>query len=351
VSHRSMADTPRLLVVDDDPAMLRLVEHLLAGPGLGPISFARSGREALEALDGIDIVLLDNLLPDARGLDILDLLRARPNPPAVVFITAHGNEALAATALRRGADDYLPKDSTFAELLPQIIERVRRNRELRKTLVAAERDFVRAERLAAIGEMAVTLNHGINNPLMAAFADVDLLLAEPAWPADHRQTLEGLKEALERIRDIMRQIGDLRAVRTKTYVAGIRMVDLQGGEPAAPVMHRGIALVLVPEHDLARVIALLLRHAGFGVEQCETVADLQRSVERLGVSLVVLAGGTDVAGVHSFGGFLPPASRAYRVVALVAGDGTAARAAGADRVIQLPFDPGTFTADMVNLTG
>ena len=141
-----------------------------------------TGREALESLDGIDIVLLDHQLPDANGLDILEVIRARPNPPAVVLITAHGNESLAAGALRLGADDYLAKDQSLLEMLPEILERVRRSRELRKALVAAERDLVRAERLAAIGEMTVALHHGINNPLMSASTDVELLLADPDLP-------------------------------------------------------------------------------------------------------------------------------------------------------------------------
>jgi len=64
---------------------------------------------------------------------------------------------------------------------------------------------------------------------------------------------------------------------------------------------------------------------------------------------VLVLGGTDAAGAHPLGGFDPPDDRAYRLVALVAGEATAARAAGADRVIELPFDPGSFTADMVAL--
>ena len=68
------------------------------------------------------------------------------------------------------------------------------------------------------------------------------------------------------------------------------------------------------------------------------------------MALVLVVGGTDAAGAHPLAGFDPPVDRIFRVVALVAGDGAAARAAGADRVVRLPFDPGTFTTDMVELT-
>jgi len=342
-------DHPRVLLVDDDPSLGRLVQHLLSVQGFGPTTHVTTGREALQALEQIDIVLLDHNLPDASGLEILDAIRSRPNPPAVVMITGHGNESLAATALRRGADDYLAKDSSLAELLPQILERVRRSRELRKALGAAERDLVRAERMGAVGEMTVTLHHEINNPLMAAFADVELL-ADPDLPEpQRREALDGLRQALRRIRDIVRQIGDLRALRTKTYVTGVQMLDLEQDQSVSRPPQRGAALVQVPEEDLARVVALLLRHAGFSVERLASAEDLQGASGRLGVSLVLVVGGSGAAGVHPLGGFTPDADRSYRLVALVAGDGKAARTAGADVVIQLPFDPGSFTADMVAL--
>jgi DNA-binding response OmpR family regulator len=345
-----LPEAPRLLVVDDDPTIARLVLHLVRSRGFGSAMHVTTGREALESLEGVDIVLLDHQLPDASGLDILEAIRARVNPPAVIVVTAHGNESLAASALRLGADDYLAKDQSLLEMLPQVLERVRRNRELRKALGAAERDLVRAERLAAIGEMTVTLHHEINNPLMSASADVELLLGEPGMPEPLRQrTLTEVRTALHRIRDIVRQIGALRAARTKTYLPGVQMLDLHDEGPAAPAAHRGTALVQVPEEDLARIVVLLLRHAGFAVERCTPETGLRQAASRLGVSLVLVLGVSDAAGTHPLGGFDPPAERSYRVVALVAGDGAAARAAGADRVIELPFDPGSFTADMVDL--
>jgi DNA-binding response OmpR family regulator len=345
-----MSGAPRVLVVDDDADMARLVLHLVRARGFGEGRHVTTGRDALEALEGVDIVLLDHQLPDANGLDLLEVIRARPNPPAVVLITAHGNESLAAGALRLGADDYLAKDQSLLDMLPEILERVRRSRELRKALVAAERDLVRAERMAAIGEMTVALHHGINNPLMSAAADVELLLADTALPEDQRrQALEGIRTSLHRIRDIVKQIGDLRDIRTKTYMPGIQMVDLDDVGSASPAPHRGTALVQVGEEDMARIVVLLLRHAGFAVERCATTEELRERAGRLGVALVLLVGGTGAAGAHPLGGFDPPAARGYRVVALVAGEGEAARSAGADRVIGLPFDPGSFTADIVDL--
>ena len=331
--------------------MVRLVRKILADNGVTAIAHAVSGREALESLDGVDIVLLDHQLPDSTGLEVLEAIRARSNPPAVILVTAHGNESLAASALRQGADDYLAKDVSLNQLLPQVLERVRRTRELRKALLAAEQDLLRAERLAAIGEMTVTLHHEINNPLMAAFTHVDLLLADPAMDAEVRtETLAALRDALHRIRDIVRRIGSLRDVRTKSYATGAQMVDLvEGGPPAGP--DRGQALALVSDEHLARVVMLLLKHAGFEVARPVDAARLEHLAAAGSPRLVVVQGGTDAAGAHPLAGFVPPPDRSYRVVALVSGAGTAALASGADRVVQLPFDPASFTADVLELTG
>ena len=349
-----MADTTsaRILLVDDDPDIARLVQQVLAMHGLGPATQVTTGRDALASLAGIDIVLLDHQLPDTSGLDVLEAIRGRPGPPAVILITAHGNESLAASALRRGADDYLAKDAALADLLPQIIERVRRTRELRKALAAAEQDLVRAERLAAIGEMTVTLHHEINNPLMAAFADVELLLLEENGPADQRrQGLENIKQALRRIRDIVQRIGELREVRSKDYLQGMRMLDLGRGGTPARVVDRGTALLHLPDEGNARVVSLLLRDAGFQVQQVGSVGELGRAANKIGVSLVVLAGGSGGPGAPPLAGFTPAPDREYRVVALVDGSGRAALAAGADQVVQLPFDPQTFTEEVTSALG
>jgi DNA-binding response OmpR family regulator len=343
------SSSPRILLVDDDADMAALIQHVLTANGISRAAQVTTGREALLALDEIDIVLLDHQLPDTRGLDVLAAIKARPSPPAVILITAHGSEAFAASALRLGADDYLAKDAALAELLPQILERTRRNRELGKALAAAEQELMRAERLAAIGEMTVTLHHEINNPLMAAFADVDLLLADLDGNLEQRrQGLESIRHALRRIRDILQQIGELREARSKDYLTGMRMLDLsRSREPATPIQ-RGEAVLYLADEDLARVTSLLLREAGFQVRRVASLEEMQSAASRLGVTLVVVAGSGSAPGTHPLGGFLPRAGREYLLVALVRGKGEAARAAGADHVVPLPFDPGTFTAEILH---
>lgn len=335
---------PRVLIVDDDPTMAAMLRQILTAEGYQSPEWADTGRAALALDSSADIVLLDHQLPDTTGVDLLETLRHRPGHPSVIMVTGHGDEMLASLALRRGADDYLIKDASLPRLLPQVLERVRRIRALREALAAAERDLVHAERLAAIGEMTVTLHHELNNPLMAAGAALDLLAreAESLKPAQ-RESLETLRNALDRIAAALRKAGDLQTARPVEYIEGIRMIALHESPQAGQVEPRGEAVLWIPDRDLRRVISLLLRHGGFVVRETAGPEELTRAAGRLGTTLVVVA---PPAGGGL--GLTPPADRPWRLVVLNdAEDATALREVGADVVMNLPIDPGSFTEDLL----
>ena len=336
----------RVVVVDDDPAMVALVRKLLQASGYQRITICVSAAEALVQAADADLILLDHQLPDGTGIDLLPRLIGRPNPPSVVMVTGEGNETLAAAALRAGADDYLVKDARLRELLPQIVERVRRHRALEEAQTAVEQELVRAERLAAIGEMTVTLHHEINNPLMSASAEVELLLTDRRIDGDNRASLISVRESLVRIRDIIKKAGDLRQASSEDYLAGLRMINLGGGT-AASINHRGRALLWIADESTARLAALILRHGGFTVERAGSARELTSGAGRLGVNLVVVSAPGTTDRNQAFAGFEPDPHRLYALVALIAGDTTAARAAGADRVLALPFDPATLSEELL----
>src|SRR5512147_1312485 len=108
----------RILVVDDDPAMVRLAAASLMAHGFTDLEHVATGRDALLAAARADVLLLDQNLPDLAGREVLLALRAWPDPPSVVMVTAHGSETFAAEALRAGADDYLVKDASLVAMLP-----------------------------------------------------------------------------------------------------------------------------------------------------------------------------------------------------------------------------------------
>ena len=337
----------RILVVDDDPAYARLVAAVVLDAGYGTAALAVTGAAALASAGDADLILLDHKLPDTTGLGLLPALRAIPGQPAIILVTAHGDEALAARALRAGADDYLIKDGSLTRLLPEVIERVRRHRALAEALGAAERDLVHAERLAAIGQLNVTLRHTINNPLMAAFAETEMLLQDPGLNDEQRGALGSVKGALQRISEILERVGSLGHAQTTEYLEGVPMIDLSRRTRPMPA-HAGVAVLWLPDEDLARVVASLLRHAGFAVERVPDAAALSARAIDPGVTVVVMMG-NDGPGVDPLSGFRPHREHSYTMVALVPHDGAAARAAGADHVVTLPFDPGTFASELLDV--
>jgi adenylate cyclase len=113
---------PRILVVDDTPANVRLLEAVLRPRGYEVLR-AGSGPEALEAVarDRPDLVLLDIVMPGIDGYEVCRQLRATPASAVlpVVMITASGNEEKL-RALEAGADDFIAKPFDQAELLARV---------------------------------------------------------------------------------------------------------------------------------------------------------------------------------------------------------------------------------------
>ena len=334
----------RILIVDDDPAIIKLLTAVLTADGFPTPTAVGAGGDALAASDGVDVVLLDHNLPDMQGTEVLEHLNRQAHPPSVVLITAHGDESVAATALRHGAEDYLVKDASLVKLVPQVVERVRRTRALRESLAAAEHNLMLIERRTAVGEMSVTLRHEINNPLMSAMAEVELLL-DDVGHGEQREALLNVQRSLGRIRDTVNRTSELRTAETKEYLEGVRMVDLDAATGAEP--HLGPALVCVADESLCRVVSLLLDRAGYTVIKCESVADLERQAGSLGIKLIILSSG--MPGGDPFHG-LDSGQRDYTLVGLVSDDGASAIASGADHVIRLPFDPATFEEEIAAVT-
>ena len=231
----------RVLVVEDDPAQARLVQLLIAQAGLACAGVAGTAAAAVRLAPEADVILMDYRLEGgATGLDALREIRAAALPAAVVMMTGHGSERVAAEAMHLGASDYIIKDEGFTQLLPEVLARVVWVREIERQLAAARQNLIQAERRAAIGEIVVALSHEINNPLMALSAQLDLMgLDEPALPAASRASLAQARTQLARIADLLKRLTDLDRAQPTTYVGDIRMTDLAGtpaeggGGPAA----------------------------------------------------------------------------------------------------------------------
>ena len=119
----------RLLIVEDDEHMAYLLGYLAEKErfAVERIADGRKARERIDAGPAVDLVLLDVMLPYTDGFELLAQLRANPvwKGVPVIILTSRTREHDAVRALSLGADDYLTKPFSPAELIARIRRRLR----------------------------------------------------------------------------------------------------------------------------------------------------------------------------------------------------------------------------------
>jgi sigma-B regulation protein RsbU (phosphoserine phosphatase) len=143
----------KILIVDDEADVELLIRQRFRreiGAGAFEFLFARHGREALAAVSAdpaIEVVLTDINMPVMDGLTLLSRLHERPNPPAVVIVSAYGDIPNIRAAMNGGAFDFLTKPLDFHDFeitVQKTLAQIRRLRAAaadRERLVALERDL------------------------------------------------------------------------------------------------------------------------------------------------------------------------------------------------------------------
>ncbi|MAE93698.1 MAG: DNA-binding response regulator [Deltaproteobacteria bacterium] len=121
-------DSPRVLVVEDEPAIQRGLCDVLAYHGYQPTG-SDTGEDGLrEGLTGqYDLVLLDVMLPGKSGFDVCEELRAEAPRLPILMLTARGAEEDVVRGFRCGSDDYVTKPFSIAELLARVEALLRRS--------------------------------------------------------------------------------------------------------------------------------------------------------------------------------------------------------------------------------
>jgi len=120
-----MAQT--ILVVDDDPKLVRIVEINLTQEGYR-VRTAGDGEEALAAVaeERPDLVVLDVMMPRMSGLDMCKQLKAKHPSIPIIILTARGQEVDKVVGLELGAEDYVTKPFSIRELLARVKAVLRR---------------------------------------------------------------------------------------------------------------------------------------------------------------------------------------------------------------------------------
>ena len=211
-----MADLKtRILVVDDDQRLRDLLVRYLGGEGheVKAVPDAAAMDKQL-ARERYDLVVLDLMLPGEDGLAICRRLRAQDTAPAIIMLTAKGDDVDRIVGLEMGADDYLPKPFNPRELLARINAVLRRKAPAGPAGAPAEGTFT-------FGPFALNLSTrslsraGKNVPLTTGeFSVLKVLVQHPRQPLSRDKLMELARgreyEVFDRSIDV--QISRLRKI-------------------------------------------------------------------------------------------------------------------------------------------
>jgi DNA-binding response OmpR family regulator len=207
----------RVLYIDDDPGLGRLMQRTLAAKGL-LIEHATTGDEGLSRLQagGVDIIALDHNLGRESGLDLLRQIRSLPEAPPVIYVTGSDDAHVAVAALKAGAVDYVWKDvqGHYRDLLVESIAAALTQERLKREKEKAEREVREAKERAEL--LLREVNHRVANSLA--------LVSSLANLQGNAMSDEGAKLALQ---EMQARIVAIAGVHRRLYTsADVRVVDM-----------------------------------------------------------------------------------------------------------------------------
>jgi DNA-binding response OmpR family regulator len=181
---------PNILIVEDDPAVRDVLKIALEREGM-LVEAVGNGETALKrfrSLDALDLVVLDIMLPDIDGITLCQEFRRSSDVP-IIMLTAREGERNVVLGLEVGADDYVIKPASPAE----VVSRVRAN--LRRRRIDAQAANLKYE----FGDLVVDLSrrqvwvHGERVDLTATeFEILRFLAAHPGWVYSRQQIMQQL---------------------------------------------------------------------------------------------------------------------------------------------------------------
>jgi signal transduction histidine kinase len=218
----------KVLLIEDNPGDARLIREMLSEAKAARFDLDRTDSlsSALERLaaGGIDVVLLDLLLPDSEGLDTFTRVCSHASHMPIIVITGTDDEDLALQAVKDGAQDYLVKGHINSNVLGRAIiyaiERKRAEEALRESAsnltkyaeeLEKKSEEVRAmsgqlwqtAKLATMGELAASIAHELNNPLQTVSLRVESLMAHVSPDDPTRSALEIIEKEVERMGNLV----------------------------------------------------------------------------------------------------------------------------------------------------
>lgn len=235
----------RILVVDDDEGLLILMAEALRAEG-HDVATAGSGQTALQwlATQTPDLMLLDLKLRDIDGPALLEKLQRTETEIPFLVVTGQGDERAAVEVMKRGALDYVMKDTALLDLLPTIVRRTLAALAREHELAAAQAEARRLEHevLAASERERHSIGADLHDGLGQLLTAVELMCA--ALKADTAQTQPEVAARLDQMGAILRDA----VVQTRFLARGL--VPLGGGPDA---LQTGLAELASRTNSLRKV--------------------------------------------------------------------------------------------------
>lgn len=216
---------PRLLYIDDEPGLSRLVQQAFEQGGciVETVASGAAGIARLSRNPPIDVVTLDHHMSGQDGLDILAEIAALPDPPPVVYVTGVSEGRVAIAALKAGAAAYVIKETgpEFLLLLRAAIDAAiegRREKQLREKAEAELRES--RDRFEALANEREVLIHEVNHRVSNSLQLISSLLQVQSAAQANMQSAQILLDAYKRVAAVAR-------VHKRLYSsADVRYVDL-----------------------------------------------------------------------------------------------------------------------------
>jgi FixJ family two-component response regulator len=244
----------RIAVVDDNEDIVALLGEVLERAGYSPDLFS-SSREALLAATSkeYDLVICDLEMPEVAGIDLLSEVKSAFPLTQFMMITGYASVKSAVEAMHKGAISYLTKPLTSTQIVAHIEKALERRflalenarliyeltaanqalenkvaelRHLNDLLTKTQRGLVRAERLAAIGEVVVSINHTVNNSLAGIQAAARFLRNSDGVDGEALETVTRIDDECREIEAVLERLRSLREPAAVEYVDGIRMIGV-----------------------------------------------------------------------------------------------------------------------------
>lgn len=225
----------RILVIDDEEGIRKGCARVLQplGYAIDTATGFQDGLKKIEAAQ-FDVVLLDVIMPDGRGIDLLEPIRQRDPEAVAILITGYATVELAVDAIKRGAYNFISKPFS-AQLLVMTVEQglerrrlsleARRIQAMEKQVAELEQRRQQAERLSEFkSAFATTVAHELRAPIGAAETLVRTLLQGLAGELNPRQT-ELLNRVDIRLDGLLALVNDLLTLAASRSLAAERPLE------------------------------------------------------------------------------------------------------------------------------